>query len=142
MDSLRSILSCVIDATTYRPTTVQNIIVDIVMTICTLLVWSTLVGCMLLRNGDTAKRAPPHVSLNQANESMVNALKAVRKARDDLKDIEDTSATTIEAVWRLRQAGKDMREIHHALVEMSDIFDQKAERRLSQTFSINSSGSR
>ncbi|KAG2076389.1 hypothetical protein BDR04DRAFT_1090413 [Suillus decipiens] len=83
-----------------------------------------------------------HVSLNQANESMVNALKAVRKARDDLKDMEDTSATTIEAVWRLRQAGKDMREIHHALVEMSDIFDQKAERRLSQTFSINSSGSR
>jgi hypothetical protein len=83
-----------------------------------------------------------HVSLNQANESMVNALKAVQKARDDFKEMEDTSATTIEALWRLRQVGKDMREIHQALVEMSDIFDQQAERQLSRTFPINSGGAR
>ncbi|KAG2347171.1 hypothetical protein BDR05DRAFT_958653 [Suillus weaverae] len=119
------------------------------MTICTLLVWSTLIGCMLLREfkEDPAKRAPscappPHVSLNQANESMAAALKAVQKARDDFKEMENTSATTIEALCRLRQAGKDMREIHQTLVEMSDIFDQQAERQLSRTFAINSGGAR
>jgi hypothetical protein len=73
---------------------------------------------------------------------METALKAVRKARDDFKEMEDTSVTTIEALWRLRQAGKDMREIHQALVEMSDIFDQQAERQLSRTFPINSGGAR
>ncbi|KAG1784490.1 uncharacterized protein HD556DRAFT_1451723 [Suillus plorans] len=143
LSPLRSILSCAVDATTYHPTTRRNVIVDIIMTICTLLVWSTLIGCMLLRKEDPAKCAPPpRVSLNQANESMMNALKAVQKARDDFKEMEDTSATTIEALWRLRQAGKDMREIHQALVEMSDIFDQQAERQLSRTFPINSGGAR
>ncbi|KAG2064179.1 hypothetical protein BDR04DRAFT_1110506 [Suillus decipiens] len=137
LSPLRSTLIYVIDATTYHPTTGRNIIVDIVMTICTLLVWLTLVGCMLLHKESIAK--PPHVSLNQANESMVNALKAVQRARDDCRDMEDTSAATTEALWGLRQAGKDMREI---LVEMSDIFDQKEERQLSRTFPINSSGSR
>lgn len=73
---------------------------------------------------------------------MGTALKAVQKARDDFKEMEDTSITTIEALWRLRQAGKDMREIHKALVEMSDIFDQQAERQLSHTFPINSGGTR
>ncbi|KAG1873004.1 hypothetical protein DFJ58DRAFT_760688 [Suillus subalutaceus] len=142
---LRSILSCAIDATTYHPTIGRNIIVDIIMSICTLLVWSTLVGCMLLRKEETAKPScapPPHVSLNQANESMMNALKAVQKARDDFKEMEDTSATTIEALLRLRQAGKDMREIHQALVEMSDMFDQRTERQLSRTFPTNSGGAR
>ncbi|KAG1752249.1 hypothetical protein EDB19DRAFT_2035762 [Suillus lakei] len=123
----------------------RNIVVDIVMSICTLLVWSTLVGCMLLRKEDPAKSAPscalpPRVSLNQAHESMEIALKAVQKARDDFREMEDASATTIEALWRLRQAGKDMREIHQVLVEMSDIFDQQAERQSSRTFPINSGG--
>lgn len=143
LSPLRSILSSAIDATTYHPTTGRNIVVDLIMTICTLLVWSTLVGSILLRKGDPAKRAPPtHISLNQANESMETALKAVQKARDDFKEMEDTSVTTIEALWRLRQAGKDMREIHKALVEMSDIFDQQAERQLSRTFPTNSGGAR
>ncbi|KAG2040795.1 hypothetical protein BDR03DRAFT_948546 [Suillus americanus] len=147
LSPLRSILSCAVDATTYQPTMGRNIIVDIIMTICTLLVWSTLVGCMLLRKEDPAKRvppcAPPHpVSLNQANESMANALKAVQKARDDFKEMEDTSVTTIESLCRLRQAGKDMREIHQVLVEMSDIFDQQTERQLSRTFPIDSVGAR
>ncbi|KAG2159351.1 uncharacterized protein EDB93DRAFT_281768 [Suillus bovinus] len=147
LSPLRSILSCVIDATTYYPTTGRNIIIDIIMITSTLLVWSTVIGCILLRKDDPAKRAPsyalpPHVSLNQANESMVNALKAVQKARDDFKEMEDTSATTVEALWPLRQAGKDMREIHQVLVEMSEIFDQQAERQLSRTFSINSGGAR
>ncbi|KAG1819210.1 uncharacterized protein BJ212DRAFT_1586790 [Suillus subaureus] len=150
---LRSILTCAIDATTYHPTMGRNIIIDIIMTICTLLVWSTLVGCMLLRKEDPAKRAPScapppasflisvfqHVSLNQANESMVNALKAVQKARDDFKEMEDASAPTMEALWRLRQAGKDIREIHQTIVEMSDMLNKQTEQ-LSRTFPINSGG--
>lgn len=145
LSPLRSIFSSAIDATTYHPKTGRNIVIDLIMTICTLLVWAILVRIMLLRKEDPAKRAlsrapPTHVSLNQANESMGTALKAVQKARDDLKEMEDTSVTTIEALWRLRQAGKDMREIHKALVEMSDIFDQQAERQLSHTFPINSGG--
>lgn len=144
LSPLRSIFSSAIDATTYHPKTGRNIVIDFIMTICTLLVCAILIR-MLLRKEDPAKRAPSrtpptHVSLNQANESMGTALKAVQKARDDFKVMEDTSVTTIEALWRLRQAGKDMREIHQALVEMSDIFDQQAERQLSRTFPINSGG--
>ncbi|KAG2134777.1 hypothetical protein DEU56DRAFT_808501 [Suillus clintonianus] len=136
-------LRCAIDATTYHPALGRNIVVDIVMSICTLLVWSTFVGSMLPRKEVPAKRAPPpHVLLNQANESMEIALKAVQKARDDFKEMEDTSATAMEALWRLRKAGQDMREIHQALVEMSDIFEREAERQLSRTFPINSGGAR
>ncbi|KAG0699108.1 hypothetical protein DFH29DRAFT_63528 [Suillus ampliporus] len=127
-----------IDATTYHSTAGRNIIIDIIMLICTLLVWTTLVGSILLRKEEPANRAPssappPRVSLNQANETIETARKVVQKARDDFKEMEDTSAATAEALWHLMKAGKNMLEIQQALQEMADMLDQRAERQFPRT---------
>ncbi|KAG1740458.1 uncharacterized protein EDB91DRAFT_1132566 [Suillus paluster] len=125
---------CAIDATTYYPPAGRNIVVDIVTYICTLLVWSTLLGSILMRKEEAAKRAassapPLRVSLNQANETLETARKTVHKARDELNEIKDASAATAEALLYLRKAGKNMLEIQQALLEMADILDQQIDRQ-------------
>jgi hypothetical protein len=58
LSPLMSILRYAIDATTYHPKTGRNIVIDLIMIICTLLVWAILVRITLLRKEDHAKRAP------------------------------------------------------------------------------------
>jgi len=60
---------------------------------------------------------------------MEMARKAIEQARDGLKEMEETSEATAEALLELAKVRKNARGIHVALEEMAEMLDQRINRR-------------
>ncbi|OJA17254.1 hypothetical protein AZE42_03045 [Rhizopogon vesiculosus] len=112
----------------YHPRT-EHLVVDVVMYICTLIIFfnvarSVLVGKKVPANHARSCPGCHHVSLEEMNDALEVARKAVEKLRQDLRSVEHTSLVTAEVVSELTKARKNTRAMCTALQEMVDMLDQ------------------